>query len=157
MRADEVEALYNQFAPAVHRRAKQLLGNSPDAWDAVQEVFERMLTAGTEFRRAARPMTWLYRITTHVCLNRLRSAKVRATEPDASEDVARADDSVEARNTLRAWLAKLEPREVEVAVLLYMDGLSQDEAAQVLGVSRKTVVRDVDAMREKLGAESTHD
>ena len=66
----ELEAAYAQCAPAVYRRARTLLGRDDDAWDAVQEVFERMIKHSAEFRGEANPMTWAYRITTNVCLNR---------------------------------------------------------------------------------------
>ena len=53
---DEVQRLYAQFAPVVFRRARVLLARDADAWDVVQEVFERMLTHGAGFRGEARPM-----------------------------------------------------------------------------------------------------
>lgn len=150
---DEVRALYAQFSPVVYRRARVLLGRDADAWDAVQEVFEKMLVQGQGFRGEARPMTWVYRVTTNVALNMLRARKVR--EPAlavVSDEPGAGPEAVEARQLLSKWLGHLTEREVEVATLLYVDGLTQQEVADVLGLSRKTIVREVDELREKLSS-----
>lgn len=148
---EEVRSLYEQFAPVVFRRARVLLGRDADAWDAVQEVFERMLTQGSGFRREARPMTWVYRVTTNVALNMVRSRRVREPlltvvpdEPSVGAEV------LEARQLLAKWLAHLDERELEIASLLYIDGLTQQEVADVLGLSRKTINREVEELRSKL-------
>ncbi len=148
---DEVERLYAQFAPVVFRRARLLLARDADAWDVVQEVFERMLTNGSGFRGEARPMTWVYRVTTNAALNHLRARKVREPLLTAvSNEEATGPERVEARQLLSKWLAHLSDREIEVASLLYLDGLTQQEVADVLGLSRKTIVREVEALRAKL-------
>lgn len=150
---DEVRALYAQYAPVVYRRARVLLGRDADAWDAVQEVFEKMLTQGEAFRGEARPMTWVYRVTTNVALDLLRGRRVR--EPAlavVSDEPFQGPEAAEARMLVAKWLQHLTEREVEVAALLYVDGLTQQEVADVLGLSRKTIVREVEALREKLAA-----
>lgn len=148
---DEVERLYAQFAPVVFRRARLLLARDADAWDVVQEVFERMLTNGSGFRGEARPMTWVYRVTTNAALNHLRARKVR--EPlltSVSNEETTDPERVEARQLLSKWLQHLTEREIEVASLIYLDGLTQQEVADVLGLSRKTIVREVEELRTKL-------
>lgn len=150
---EEVQRLYAQFAPVVFRRARVLLARDADAWDVVQEVFERMLTHGAAFRGEARPMTWVYRVTTNVALNQIRSRKLR--EPlltVVSVEPATGVDQVESRQLLSKWLGHLDERELEVATLLYVDGLTQQEVAVVLGLSRKTIVREVEELRQKLAS-----
>jgi RNA polymerase sigma-70 factor (ECF subfamily) len=149
----EVERLFVQFAPVVFRRARRLLARDADAWDVVQEVFERMLSHGASFRGEARPMTWVYRVTTNVALNLLRGRRLR--EPVltlVTEDVATGVDDVEARQLLAKWMERLGERELEIASLLYIDGLTQQEVADVLQLSRKTIGREVDELRAKLEA-----
>jgi len=157
-----IAALYARYSPAIFRRARLLLGRDADAWDAVQEVFTRMVTDGDSFRGEARPMTWVYRITTNTCLNLLRSRKLReprltlvGQDGSADEDAlpeleATGLSSVEARQLIDTWLRTLTERELEVASLLYLDGLTQQEVADVLGLSRKTILREVEALRAKL-------
>ena len=63
-----------------------------------------------------------------------------------------AVDHVEARQLLTKWLGLLDDREIEVASMLFIDGLTQQEVADVLGLSRKTIVREVEELRTKLEA-----
>jgi RNA polymerase sigma-70 factor (ECF subfamily) len=148
---DEVQRLYARYAPIVYRRARLVVARDADAWDVVQEVFEKMLTHGSSFRGEARPMTWVYRVTTNVALNLIRSRKLRepllTVVPD--EPVSEVDQ-VEARQLLNTWLKHLSDREIEVASLLFIDGLTQQEVADVLELSRKTIVREVEELRSKL-------
>jgi RNA polymerase sigma-70 factor, ECF subfamily len=146
----ELEALYAQLAPAVFRRARRLLGRDADAWDVVQEVFVQVLRAGPRFRGESRPITWVWRITTNICLNQLRARKVREVELDPADEGTNTIAATESRQLLRKWLSGLDERELAIATLLYLDGLTQDETADVLGLSRKTIGREVEVLREKL-------
>jgi RNA polymerase sigma-70 factor (ECF subfamily) len=146
----ELEGLYRRYAPVVFRRARRFVALDAEAWDVVQEVFEKLLVAGDGFRGEARPMTWVYRITTHVALNHLRARGVRdRTALPAPEPTADMSD-VEARNLLAVWVRHLTERELTVATLLFIDGLTQEEVADTLGLSRKTIGRDVEALRAKV-------
>src|SRR5690242_5889615 len=77
MPEESIDRLYKRFAPVVFRRARQLLGDESTAWDAVQEVFMRIMRSSDAFRNQASPMTWIYRITTNYCLNVLRDGSRR--------------------------------------------------------------------------------
>lgn len=152
---DALEQLYGQYAPVVHRRALALLGRDADAWDVVQEVFERMLNNLSEFRGEARPMTWVYRITTNVALNQLRARRLREPKhlnlvPD--DEPSTGPEATETRQLIDKWLSGLTEREQTVATLLFIDGLTQEEVADVLGLSRKTIGREVEELRRKAGA-----
>ena len=150
----ELQRLYTQLAPAIHRRAQVLLGRDADAWDVVQEVFEKMLSMGDKFRGEAQPMTWAWRITTNLCLNHLRSRKLREPKLRLVRDDEPSDDqeATEVRQLLEVWLTHLDEREQEIATLLFIDGLTQEEVADVLGLSRKTIGREVEQLREKAAA-----
>lgn len=149
----ELDQLYRRHAPSVFRRARRLLGRDADAWDAVQEVFQKMVTAHQSFRGEARPMTWLYRITTNISLNMLRSRRLR--EPAALtviDEQADGQEALETRDLLAAWLKGLTEREQAIATLLFIDGLTQEEVADVLELSRKTINREVAELRAKAAA-----
>lgn len=149
----ELDQLYRRHAPSVFRRARRLLGRDSDAWDAVQEVFQKMVTAHQSFRGEARPMTWLYRITTNISLNMLRSRSLR--EPaglTVIDEHADGQEALETRELLEAWLKGLTEREQEIATLLFIDGLTQEEVADVLQLSRKTINREVAELRAKATA-----
>ena len=94
-------------------------------------------------------MTYLYRATTNVCLNALRARAVRepgdAVETD--EPSATTHDAVEARELVRQLLGRIDDRGLQIAALCYVDGLGQEEIGEVLGLSRKTIGRELVAIR----------
>lgn len=149
----EIEELYARYAPVVHRRAYSVVGRDADAWDVVQEVFEKMLKNAAEFRAQARPMTWVYRITTNVALNLLRSRGVREPEAGvAPEPFTELTGTVEARQMLHKLSETLGPRELEVVAMTVIDGMTQEEIADTLGLSRKTINRELEGIRSKVVA-----
>jgi RNA polymerase sigma-70 factor (ECF subfamily) len=136
-----IEDLYQRYGPALLRRARTLLGDEAAAWDAVQEVFVRALQTGSRFRHEASPMSWLYRITTNHCLNRLRDGGRRShllreqLGGGAPAPMPDGELSVAVREVLR-----LLPREVaEIAIYSYVDRMGHDEIAALLGLSPRTI------------------
>ena len=136
-----IEDLYQRYGPAVLRRARTLLGDEPAAWDAVQEVFVRALQEGSRFRHEASPMSWLYRITTNHCLNRLRDRGRRAHL--LREQLGGAPPPVRRMASYRSPCARScasLPREVsEIAIYSYLDRMGHDEIAALLGLSPRTI------------------
>ncbi|MCY1081459.1 RNA polymerase sigma factor [Archangium lansingense] len=146
-RADsqQISLLFNQHGPRVYRRALRLLGNPADAEEATQEIFIRAFRAAGSFRQQSQMTTWLYQITTNYCLNLIRDRSRRTAlhdehvAPMADEatrtEPARPDDLV----LIRRLLADADERQAAAAVYVFLDGMSHEEAASVLGVSKRTV------------------
>jgi RNA polymerase sigma-70 factor (ECF subfamily) len=148
----ELEALYRAYGPLVRRRARSLLGDDLEAQDAMQEVFVRVIGAMKEFRRQSQPSTWLYRITTNLCLNRLRDGRRRRDHlarlgEEAPRTVRSPGLPPEARATLRRVLAQVSPDLSEIAVYYSVDEMDQSEIARALGVSRRTIGYRLDRFR----------
>lgn len=153
MDRDELAALYARCGAAVERRCRAMLGNDAAVEDLVQEVFLRAVTHARWFRREASPFTWLYRVSTNLCLNHLRDRKhtlpVEALlERDSGE---RPDVTVEARAALGALLATLDERSLAIVVYHYVDDMAQEEIAEVSGWSRKTVGKKLASFRARAG------
>jgi RNA polymerase sigma-70 factor (ECF subfamily) len=145
---EEFRSLYERCAPVVFRRALALLGREADAWDVVQDVFSRLLEEDESFRDEEHPVAWAFRVTTNIALNLLRRRGVRERHLEAVQAEPALEPRVaEAREFLSALCAQLNDRCWKVAVLHLLDGMTQDEIAGVLGISRKTVVRDLHALR----------
>ncbi len=134
------EALYDLYGPLVLRRARAMLGDEHAARDATQEVFVRVLKSLHEFRRDASPVTWLYRTTTNLCLNLLRERSRRGEVVELT-DAWHAPEglSLDERLSLGAVLARVPDHLREIAVYYYLDQMSHEEIAALLGVSRRTV------------------
>ena len=147
-----IEELYRRYGSSVYRRARAILGNEHRAQDAMHEVFIRALCAQEAWQDSSSPVAWLYRVTTNYCLNLIRNEKRRA-ELLAQEGgllEPRAEAPGDVRLTLKQVLLSVEPELREVAICFHLDGMTQTEAAEHLGVSRRTVGYRLQALREVL-------
>lgn len=136
-----LEALYRQHAAAVLARCRWLLRDPEAARDATQDVFVAALRALPEFRAAASPSTWLNRIATNHCLN-LRRAGLAAWPGELarlSRERRERGIEPEARELVRALLGVAPPEAREIAVLYFVDELTQAEVAEAAGLSLPTV------------------
>lgn len=137
----DVGLLFKQYGPLVYRRALRLLGRKEDAEEATQEVFVRVMRSVEAFENRSSITTWLYQITTYYCLDVLRN-KGRRRELFAQHGAT--DERIEAASTsdlvlLRQLLSEADEQQARAAVYVYLDGMSHDQAAEVLGVSKRTV------------------
>jgi len=82
---------------------------------------------------------WLYRATTHHCLNRLRDRRGRARILGAIVLPSVAAPRADMLAQVRSLLERLPEPLGEVAVYHYVDGMTYDEIAAMLGCSRRQV------------------
>ncbi len=151
MNATAIEALYRKYGPAVLRRARAILRDEQAARDVMQEVFIQAIQEGGAFRGDASPMTWIYRITTNLCLNRIRDegrrAELLAENYVVDEEPVRPA-TAEQKVTLAAILRRVPDELREIAVYYYVDQMSHDEIAQLVKTSRRTVGNRLDEFRK---------
>jgi RNA polymerase sigma factor (sigma-70 family) len=150
--ASELDVVYDRHARAVLARCKRLLGSSAAGEDATQEVFMRALGHAGRWPLATELRPWLLRIATNYCLNELRSRRVRDHGPPQLGMVltGNLEDSLMARSEVAELLQRLPRRARDVARLTYVEGMLQQEVAQKLGVSRRTVVSCLTQLRSCL-------
>jgi RNA polymerase sigma-70 factor (ECF subfamily) len=141
MDSKQVEGLFRAYRGSVHRRASAILADKDMAQDVTQEVFLKVLNRVDDFLQLESPMAWLYRVTTNVCLKRLRDASrrrrilgMRAEIPSTATDLP-ADAALTVHKLLCAVPEKLQ----EVAVYYYVDQMSQEEISTIMEMPRRTV------------------
>jgi RNA polymerase sigma-70 factor, ECF subfamily len=131
--------LIAQHGAMVYRRACALLRDPEEARDVTQEVLWKLTAAGDGLRDEA--SSWLYRVTTNACLNRLRAR--RRQRASLAYSALHADAAAvaegEASCFVRELLAGADTRSVRAAVYVHVADMTYDEAAAALGVSRRTV------------------
>jgi RNA polymerase sigma-70 factor (ECF subfamily) len=146
-----LEELYRRHAAMVLGRCRYLLGDRDAAQDAAQEVFVSALRSLPEFHGAASPTAWLLRVATNHCLNVRRSG--RATWPAElavlSRDRRERGIEPDSRELVRALLSVAPAEAQEIAVLYFVDELTQAEIAETTGRSLPTIRK---RLREFLGA-----
>ncbi|MCC7380353.1 MAG: sigma-70 family RNA polymerase sigma factor [Deltaproteobacteria bacterium] len=148
---DTLAGLYRDYGPVVYRRARSLLASDEEAKDVMQEVFVRVISSGDGFRGEGPVLHWMYRITTNICLNRLRSRRRHpaVSEPEAIlRQLADPHDAVD-RHAVVEVLGRMDQLTQTLAVHHYVDGMKMEEVADLVGVSKKTVGRKLARFREK--------
>ena len=153
--------LYVRYGYAVHRRCSRILGSASDADDVLQEVFMRAMRYGSGFD-GKNPLGWLYRISDRQCFDVLRKNKSArgfierwGVEKEKSAPVG-GEVERETISPARNIATRADPKDARVAVLYYVDGLTQDEVADEIPCSRKTVKKRLARFKDlarKLGAE----
>lgn len=147
---DTAEA-YRRFGPALVRKAERILLSSDDARDIVHGVFVELIR-----KRATAELPYLYRAVTTRCLNFLRDTGNRRRLLDQQTPAlrgpvrTRCDERVITLDVLDKLMDRLSQKHMDVVVCLFIDDMSQDQTARVLGVSRKTIGKRLAAIREKL-------
>ena len=145
--------LYLRYGPALVRKARRLLGNDADAQDIVQALFVRLLAEGMLADGNTLDLPYLYRAVTHNCLTWLRDHRNRARllERQApalqAQARTRCDELALGQDLLLKLLAELSERQSAVLVYRFFDDCSQDELAELLQTSRKTIGKDLAEVR----------
>ncbi len=134
---NEIEQIYRNYGGMVLRRCTQLLKAEAEAMDATQDVFIRVLRSIHQFRRQSSPATWLYRISTNLCLNRIRDKHNRVRLNQTAIPPLETTKPVEvwSRDLVLRVLAKFDQTTQEVVVYSVVEGMTYDEIAEVLGCS----------------------
>jgi RNA polymerase sigma-70 factor (ECF subfamily) len=124
------------------------LGDWAEAEDVAQEVMVRMWRIAGQWRSGeAQLSTWLYRVTLNLCTDRQRSARRRPTEAldlvaepaDARPDTEAVLMQRERVVALEAALATLPDRQRQAVVLRHIEGLTNPEISQIMGVGVEAV------------------
>ena len=122
------------------------------AKDAVQETFVKAYRNLDGFRAEASEKTWLTRIAVNTCKNVYRSGWFRHVDRSVTLDMiaekfASADEK---DNTLTEAIMRLPTKLREAALLCWLQGMTYEEAAAVLGISRQAVGSRLNRARRKL-------
>lgn len=134
-----IAGIYAAHGHVVLRRARQILNDEAEAQDVLHEVFASLLHKPEQFAGRSSVTTFLYSVTTHLCLNRLRDgatrARLLAQRGPAAAVEARSDRMLQ----VRELLARLPEDLAHVIVYYYVDEMTHEEIADQIGCSRRQV------------------
>ena len=143
--ASSGEPEFREFAigrwPALVRFAYGLTGDRGHAEDLAQITLAKAYASWSRVVRAEDPDAYAHRIMINAPHSRFRKRRVReASGPCLPEPVADdVTDTLDQRSDLIAALMELPPKQRAVVMLRYWDGLTETQAAAVLGCSVGTV------------------
>lgn len=149
----DIAALYERHAPAIYAHCRRLLGSGPAGRDALQESFVRVLQHHRVLGPGDQALRYLYRTSTNVCINLLRQRSVRERAAPliaAQINAAQSNQPVPGdREFVRMLLDQCDETAVAVALMHFIDGMTQVEVAATLGITRRTVynrIRKIERM-----------
>lgn len=172
-KAAEFRTILAAYQNRVYNQAYRMLGNREDAEEATQDIFLNVYRSIDEFRGESAVTTWLFRITSNVCISRLRKKTLTIAsldEPFDDSDNGRnlgdiiTDDngnpadileSDEAKEVIRAKVGELPPEWAMAISLYHFDDLSYDEIAEIMNIPKATVATYIFRGRKMLAQKLT--
>jgi RNA polymerase sigma-70 factor, ECF subfamily len=173
------EAAFNElillYQGRIYRLVFRMLGDAAEAEDLAQEVFITVFKSIDGFRGESKLSTWLYRVATNHCKNRLKYLQRRArgkkkefdeiAEHEAIESatmnpsstIARPDQVLEGyqkEQILREAIAWLDEDHRALVILRDIEHMSYEQIQEITGLAEGTVKsrlhRARHALREKV-------
>ena len=139
-------------------------GDETAAGDVSQQVFLKLLTNIGQFRGDSAFTTWLYRLVVNACIDEQRKRR-RFLPFGESTPVSRIEERrpqekryarVEIADSVQAAIKQLRPK-LRMAILLkYVEDLSYEEIANVLGCSKGTVASRLNRGHQALARKLVH-
>jgi RNA polymerase sigma-70 factor (ECF subfamily) len=146
---DLARLYYDRVRGLVHHH----LHREDDLDDALQDIFLKAYQALPQFRKRSNFYTWLFRIASNHCIDRLRKRRLDTVSLDSCEtrdaieaSLPRSPESPEEKFTsservrlVRKALDRLDPLFQSILVLRELEGLSYEEIVETLGLNIGTV------------------
>jgi RNA polymerase sigma-70 factor (ECF subfamily) len=161
------ETLVRRYAERAYRAAYRVVRDQQAAEEVLQEALIKAYRALPRFEARSSFYTWLYRITVNLALDRRRRGK-RAPAVEWDDTIAHeidpraaltetADPEVaslrlEVRELVAEGIQTLPDGQREVLLLREVDGLSYEEIAESMQISKGTVMSRLHYARKKMMA-----
>jgi RNA polymerase sigma-70 factor, ECF subfamily len=160
------EGIVELFKDKIYRHCIRMVGNEYEAEDLAQETFLRAYRSIDKYNGEYKFSTWIYRIATNLCIDRLRKkkpdyyldAEVPGTEGATMYSHLPADQPLpeemvtenEQWNELQAEIMKLPEKYRTAIVLKYVEDLSLEEISHIMEIPVPTVKTRIHRGREAL-------
>jgi RNA polymerase sigma-70 factor (ECF subfamily) len=139
-------------------------GDRAIADDVTQQIFLKLFTAIRQFRGDSEFTTWLYRLVVNACLDERRRRKrwlpwgetVAMSNPGEKKPQEKQFARREVTEAVRGAIEELKPKFRLPILLKYIEGLSYDEIASVMGCSKGTVASRLNRGHKQLAKRLSH-
>ena len=163
--ANAFEELVLKYEKTVYNLALRMVGDRDDAFDMTQEAFIKAYGSLSSFRGDSKFSVWIYRITTNVCLDFLRSKsrkqQVSLTVSDDDEDAQldipdlKADPEQQlikkiSMQSVEEGLKTLPDKQRQILVMRELGGMSYAEIGAALSLEEGTVKSRIFRARKRL-------
>jgi|SRR5215831_12554054 len=159
---EALRLLFEEYKDRVYSIAiYSMAGDKTAAADVTQQVFLKLMTRINQFRGDSDFATWLYRLVINTCCDEHRKRRRFVALTDTF--LSGASESPRARYARREISARvqqaigeLKPKLRWPVLLKYVDGMSYDEIAAVLGCSKGTVASRLNRAHKSLARRLGH-
>jgi len=139
-----MEELIHHWERRLFYYIRRLLDSEEDTWDVLQETWLKIIGSIGDLREPRSLPMWLYRIARNTAMSRLRGRYADRALLDDSEDISEVDQttdtfSFEDAEMVHYGLSQLSLPHREVLTLFFLQDLSIDEIAELLGVAPGTI------------------
>lgn len=139
-------------------------GDRAVADDVTQQIFLKLFTAIRQFRGDSEFTTWLYRLVVNACLDERRRRRrllpfgetVAMKNPGEKKPQEKQYARLEVAEAVRAAIGELKPKFRLPILLKYIEGLSYEEIASVMGCSKGTVASRLNRGHSQLAKRLSH-
>ena len=149
---ERIERMVSLYQLPLLRLCVMHLHDEEQAKDAVQETFIKAYRNLDGFRADSSEKTWLTRIAINTCKNMYRSGWFQHVDRSVTLDrlAERPAPANRMDDELTAEIMNLPVKLREVALLCWLQGMTYDEAAEALRISRQAVSGRLNRARKKL-------
>jgi len=166
---DAFSMLVTRHTKRYYGLAYRMLSSREEAEDTVQESFITLWTspASWDGGRNTKFTTWFYRVVANACIDRKRKHAPLPMEdgfdpPDESRGAEETLEMKRKKETMDAYIGELPASQRTALELCFYEGVSNREAAEIMGVSVKAVesllMRAKTSLRSRLsGDKGTED
>lgn len=144
-------SLFEHYYPLIHAYAWKICGDTATADDIAQQTFIKAAAALGNYQPKKRFKPWIYQIALNSARDHLRAtSRYRQRLEQLETPQSQAPPDLEKYEQLADILKKLSPTIQETVLLVFAQGLTQKEAAQVLQCPEGTVAWRISEARKIL-------
>jgi RNA polymerase sigma-70 factor (ECF subfamily) len=145
--------LYERHHEAVFRAALRVTGNPADAEDVLQTVFLRTLARGGDVEDIAQSAAYFRRAAVNAAVDVLRRRELRAESAYDYEGGHAVHPPVLLKERLRRAIAVLDSEDASLFLLRHVEGLSNEELAEMFETTKNNVAVRLHRIRHRLQTE----
>lgn len=158
------QLLFETYKDKVFSIAVYSSGDRSLAEDVTQQIFLKLFTAIQQFRGESEFTTWLYRLVVNACLDEKRRRRkwlpwgetVAMSNPSEKKPQEKQYARLEVAEAVREAIGELKPKFRLPILLKYVEGLSYEEIASVMGCSKGTVASRLNRGHSQLAKRLSH-
>jgi RNA polymerase sigma-70 factor (ECF subfamily) len=160
-REDTFRRWFQEHRGIVFKVTRAYAWTAEDREDLSQEIFCQLWRSIPLYRGESRESVWIYRVSLNTAMTWRRKAPAASDTPEPFESLPcpkPEPDAAASHRELLDWLyaeiAQL-PKVDRSLIVLYLDGFSYTEMAQILGISESNVGVKLNRLKKRLGERKT--